>query len=211
MRIIDISMPISEQMSVYKNKDEKRPKIETKQQANITETLLNLDAHTGTHIDAPLHIIPGGDTISRFHLEQLICPCRILDFSKVSGGISREDLITKEVVSGEFILLKTKNSFVEGFQFDFVYLKEDGAKYLAELPVMGVGIDALGIERDQPGHPTHKFLLEKSIPIIEGLRLKDAAWEGKYLLIAAPLSLVNTEAAPARVVLLETSYTEKFF
>ena len=47
------------------------------------------------------------------------------------------------------------------------------AEYLAGLNVKGVGIDALGIERDQEGHPTHNAVIGSEAIIIEGLRLKE--------------------------------------
>jgi arylformamidase len=107
-----------------------------------------------------------------------------------------------DIRSGDFVLLKTRNSDHDGFDFEFVYLAEDGARYLAERNVAGVGIDALGIERSQPGHPTHKTLFGAGVVIIEGLRLKEVR-EGSYFMVAAPIKLMETEAAPARVLLLE--------
>ena len=62
--------------------------------------------------------------------------------------------------------------------------------------------DALGIERDQPGHLSHHPLMDKGIIILEGLILKDAP-AGSYTLIAPPLKLVGAEGAPARAVLVE--------
>ena len=55
-----------------------------------------------------------------------------------------------------------------------------------EKQIAGVGIDALGIERDQTDHATHKQLLGSGIIIIEGLQLKDVE-VGEYLMVAAPL------------------------
>ncbi|MPM69580.1 Kynurenine formamidase [bioreactor metagenome] len=84
----------------------------------------------------------------------------------------------------------------------FIYLDKSGAEYLREKKVIGVGIDALGIERSQPDHGTHKALLGAGIVILEGLRLRDIE-EDKYLLFAAPLRLVGAEAAPARALLIK--------
>ena len=67
---------------------------------------------------------------------------------------------------------------------------------------IGVGIDALGIERNQPGHPTHKILLGAGIVILEGLRLKGVP-EGDYFLAAPPLKLNGYEAAPVRAALIK--------
>ena len=83
-----------------------------------------------------------------------------------------------------------------------MFLGTDGSKYLVERGVKGVGIDALSVERDQPGHTTHHLLLGANILILEGLRLADVP-EGTYMLLAAPLVVVGAEAAPVRVVLVE--------
>ncbi|EKS54207.1 cyclase, partial [Citrobacter freundii ATCC 8090 = MTCC 1658 = NBRC 12681] len=94
------------------------------------------------------------------------------------------------------------NSWEDAFSFEFVYLAQDGAAYLAEKGVRGVGTDALGIERSQEGHPTHKTLFGAGVIVIEGLRLREVP-AGKYFMVAAPLKLVGTDAAPARVLLFE--------
>ena len=65
-----------------------------------------------------------------------------------------------------------------------------------------MGIDALGVERSQPGHETHLALLGHDIMVLEGLALKDVA-EGRYLLIALPLLIDGADGAPARAVLVE--------
>lgn len=66
----------------------------------------------------------------------------------------------------------------------------------------GVGIDSLGIERSQEGHPTHKTLFNNSIIIVEGLRLKEVV-EGEYFMVIAPLKLEGTDGSPARALLID--------
>lgn len=205
MKIYDVSMPIEPDMPVYKNKEEKKPVIRVVQDfdtAPARESKVTMDVHCGTHVDSPLHMLPDGGTMKTIPLEQLVGKARVLDFSHVEGGIGKQDLETKDIQAGEFLLMKTKNSGQDEFDFEFVYLKEDGAKYLAEKKIRGVGIDALGIERSQPGHPTHKTLFKAGVIIMEGLRLKEVP-EGTYFMVAAPIKLMETEAAPARVILLE--------
>ena len=204
MKIIDISMEITPDMTVYKNIDAKRPKISlvsTHEKNGVQETAATLNMHTGTHIDAPLHMIDHGKAIAATELSRLITPCRVLDLTDVQSGITAEDLKKKPMNAGDFILLKTRNSFTEAFDFDFVYVEQSGAEYLAEKGIIGVGIDALGIERSQPGHETHRILLGNDIPIIEGLRLKDVS-EGEYTLVALPIKLNAADASLMRAVLL---------
>ncbi len=103
------------------------------------------------------------------------------------------------------IFFKTRNSFhssTDRFDPDFIYLQAEAAAVLATYPISAVGIDYLGIERGQQGHPTHRALLSKGIAIIEGLRLAHVR-PGAYTAICMPLAVVGLEAAPARVILIE--------
>lgn len=205
MNIIDISMTINETMTVYKNKLEKKPLIKTSAnhaQHGSHETTITLNLHTGTHIDAPLHMIPAGATIENYPLSQFITRARVIDMTLCTSHISKADLIHHPIQAGEFVLLKTRNSFLEPFDFEFVYLAEDAATYLQEIGVAGVGIDSLGIERNQSHHPTHTILLSNHIAILEGLRLGHVE-AGVYLLICLPLKIDHVEASLTRAVLVE--------
>ena len=202
MKMYDVTGTIYEEMTVYKNKPEKQPKLNQVTTGYVTETRLELDVHTGTHIDAPLHMVVDGDTFETIPMDDLVGQCKVFDLTQVDDGISKKDLERFEIQKDDFVFLKTKNSYEETFNFDFIYLAQDGAEYLSQLGVRGVGIDTLGIERSQEGHPTHKTLFAKKIIIIEGLRLKEIN-QGEYFMVAAPLKLEGTDGSPARVLLFE--------
>jgi arylformamidase len=204
MIIYDISMTIEENMGVYKNIEEKRPVIKFDRKMpkdSINESSMCMNLHTGTHIDAPYHVDDLGDTIDAIDLTKLITMCRVLDLTNVNDGITRENLVDKKIKPEEFLLLKTRNSFTEEFDPNFVYVKKSGAEYLAEKGVIGVAIDSFGIERAQPEHETHKILFNKGITIIEGVRLKEIE-EGEYFMCALPLKIKGVDGAPARIVLI---------
>lgn len=205
MNIYDISMTVTPDIITYKNNEANKPIFEN--QANFEnsshyETKVTTNLHTGTHIDAPLHMIEGGATMEAYDLERFITPCRVLDLTHVTGMIHQVDLEPFAVQPGEFLLFKTRNSFETTFNYQFISLAADGAKYLADMGIEGAGTDALGIERDQSDHMTHKSLLGKGIVILEGLRLKDVP-AGNYQLVALPVKLAGVEAAPTRAVLIE--------
>lgn len=205
MKIMDISMQIHEGMPVYKNKDEKKPIIEGINRLAVHgsyETLLTMNLHTGTHVDAPIHMLQEGETVESYSLERFITPCKVLDFTWVHNGITAEDLMNYTIHKGDTILLKTRNSNDESFNPDFIYLTKDGAAYLAALELNGVGIDALGIERGQMNHESHCQLFESGAFILEDLRLKGVA-QGTYNLIALPIKIKDVEASPVRAVLIE--------
>lgn len=202
MKIYDVSLPIFEGMPVYKNKPEKQPSFDTSQNGHVTETRIAMDVHTGTHVDAPLHMVPGGDTIETLPIEKLVRKAKVIDLTHAEDSIKADDLIGKDIQKDDFVLFKTKNSWDTEFNFEFIYVNQEAAKNLAEIGVSGVGIDALGVERAQENHPTHKQLFQNDVIIIEGLQLKDVP-EGEYLMVAAPLKIRGLDASPARIVLIE--------
>ena len=204
MKIYDISMEIRNDMMVYKNQEQRRPRLEQTRKIHeegVNESTLHINLHTGTHMDAQRHVLENGSTIEDIDLNKCITPCKVLDFTHLNDCISKEELMKKNIQKDDFILLKTRNSFREDFDFEFVYLNSDGAEYLQETGIKGVGIDSLGIERGQPGHMTHKALLSKDIVILEGLRLKDIE-EGEYILCALPLKLRGGDGSPVRACLI---------
>ncbi|SIS45995.1 cyclase family protein [Salimicrobium salexigens] len=204
MAIYDVSMTIREGMKVYKDKEEKQPQITTSTNGHVTESRIDMDLHTGTHVDSPLHMINDGETMETIAVEDLVGTVKVFDLSDCGDSIDKSDVELLDINKGDFILFKTKNSYHEGndFDFDFTYVTGEAAELLAEKGIKGVGVDGLGIERSQPDHPTHRTLFTHRIIIIEGLRLKEIS-EGSYFMMAAPLKIEGTDASPARILLMD--------
>lgn len=202
MKIYDVTAPIHSDMPVYKNKPEKKPSIKTDTNGHVTESRISIDLHTGTHVDAPLHMFNEGETIETIDIKQLVRPVKVFDLTDAEENISYDDIKDLDIEENDFVIFKTKNSWDEGFNFEFIYVASDAAKHLAEKKIAGVAIDALGIERAQEGHPTHRTLMGNGVIIMEGLRLKDIE-PGQYFMVAAPLNVQKTDASPARVLLFD--------
>ncbi|SDL31817.1 cyclase family protein [Halarsenatibacter silvermanii] len=206
MKIYDISMTIDSKMPVYKGRKNKKPEFKTisdHKSDTVHESEITLNIHTGTHVDTPLHMLPGGADTTQLE-EEFIFSCQVVDLTNVKKKITADDLKFHKVKNSEFILFKTRNSrpgYLKKNPKNFVYVAEGAALKLSEINPEGVGIDALGIERNQPNHPTHRLLLQNSIIILEGLRLNNIP-AGSYRLILAPLKLNNLEGAPARALLM---------
>ncbi len=213
MRLYDVSMPIYEDMPVYNNSADKKPIITVERDfaggKGVRETRLSINLHTGTHMDAPLHMIPDGSTTSEFKPENFVLKAKVIDLSFVENSITEEELRHIDIKKGDFLVFKTRNSFYEGFDKSFVFIEKSAANYLAEKKVKGIGIDALGIERSQTGHPSHVTLMQNGCLILEGLRLKEVP-PGEYVLLAAPVKIKDLEAAPVRALLIEPSWFENF-
>ncbi len=199
----DVSMTVTKDIQVWKNYEAKKPKFKVVADFSnsvVHETEVTLNLHTGTHMDFPLHMLKDGKTSDTLDLNKLIRTVKVFDMTHVKDSINDSDLVPLSIQKNDFVLFKTQNSFEEDFNFNFVFVNEWASKYLAEKGVAGVGVDGLGIERDQIGHPTHKQLLTKDIIIIEGLRLKEVP-EGTYQMYALPIKMKGADALLLSVIL----------
>lgn len=171
--------------------------------STATVSRISMGAHTGTHIDAPLHFIRGGAGIEAMPLNAVAGPARVIGI-KDAQSVKVEELERHDIRAGERILFKTRNSSLwrkGGFQEDFVYLSTDAAEYLVARRVMTVGIDYLSVGGfHKNGTEVHRILLGGGVWIIEGLDLS-AVDEGSYELVCLPLMIEGAEAAPARAML----------
>ena len=165
-----------------------------------------LGSHSGTHVDAPGHFIPGGAELGALPLELFVGPATVVE---LPGDVTRIDRAVVESLSlGEDrrrLLFKTSNSALrldrDVFDPSYVAFTADGARALLELGPGLVGIDYLSIECfDSAGFPAHRTLLGAGVAVIEGLDLRGVA-PGRWQLHCLPLRLEGSEAAPARVVL----------
>lgn len=187
-------------MKVYKNKESKKPIFKVVSDKPVYETDVTMNLHTGTHIDFPKHMIPDGKLSDAYDIDHFVGKAYVLDVTFLNRRILKKDLTSINISTYDFIIFKTKNSFSEDFNPDYIYLSEEAAKHLSEYDLKGVGIDALGIEREQAGHPTHHLLLNEDILIYEGLNLKDVD-EGIYEFIGLPTKIGSVEASPVRAIL----------
>src|SRR4028119_926855 len=110
-----------------------------------------LSAHTGAHVDARMHFIPGGWTMETLDLGRSVGPCRVVDLTDVEGHVSRADLEAAEVAGQARLLLKTRNSDQglmqrEGFDEGYAAIAKEAAEYLVEIGVETVGVDYLSVE-----------------------------------------------------------------
>ena len=172
--------------------------------ANLTH--LDMGAHTGTHMDAPVHFYRDGSGVDELPLEALMGGCRVFDLTSITSHISAATLEACDLKKVTRALFKTGNSrhwANNDTEFDknFLALTADAAMYLVHSGVTLVGVDYLSVEAyGSQTHPVHDTLLGAGVVIIEALNLSQVS-AGDYELIALPLKLKGADGAPARVVL----------
>lgn len=209
-RYFDISVPVASGGAVYPGNPEIRiePQQEMATGGSSNVSSLAFGSHTGTHVDAPLHMIPGGTPVDALPLDLFIGPAVLVRLADDVMAIGADHLRPHEEAMRAHgrVLLRSRNSaFVRGRDFvrDYTYVAPDAAEYLVALGVRLVGVDYFSIEQFHSGHHrTHRTLLERGIVIVEGLDLS-AIEPGDYAFCCLPLRLEGLDGAPARAVLMK--------
>jgi arylformamidase len=176
--------------------------IERGDVANVST--ISLGSHTGTHMDAPIHFVRGGEGMDRMPLDATMGPARVVEIQD-PAAIKPDELDPHGIGRGERVLFKTRNSSVawwtQDFIEDFVYVSQEAARYLAERGVRTVGVDYLSVGGFHvDGVETHRALLGAGIWVIEGLDLSRVE-PGDHELICLPIKVEDGDGAPARALL----------
>lgn len=195
--MIDISLPLRRELIAYPG-DARYEEYEyyTHEKNHVHIMRLIMETHSGTHFDAPYHMIPDGKKADEIDLEKFMGQATVVS---VEG-----DSITAENIPDEhqeIVLFRTKNSYLyDRFDTGFTYLTIEGAEKLVRQGTKLVGIDYLSIEKFGSTEPiVHRKLLGNGIVIVEGLNLRDVR-AGDYEFICLPLRM-SQDGAPCRAVL----------
>jgi kynurenine formamidase len=229
-KIIDITTPIYPFTRTFPG--DPMPVIErvlTLEKEGCAVSKLSFGSHTGTHVDAPSHILKNGLTVDKLELKNLMGNAIILDFSSLSGALTA-DILEKAIMNTEasenipIILLKTEacsqkqgsasevsSSGAElGSQdmgsrkeeFDSAYLDESGAAWIVEKGFKTIGIDSFSVDNLYSENlPAHHILLSGNVNIVECLELGSVE-AGIYFFLCLPLKIKSCDGAPARALLI---------
>ena len=209
MEIYDITRPVDTGMVVWpgnppvvrrRTSDMARGDV-----ANVSE--LSLGVHTGTHVDAPVHFLPGGAGTETLDLAVLVGPALVVAVPAEAPAITAALLDRLPIPPGTTrVLFQTRSSQDSTdpgstFREDFAAVTADGAQWLVDHGVRLVGVDYLSVAPFDAGVPTHEILLKAGAIPVEGLNLRGIA-PGPYTLVCLPLKLVGSDGAPARAILM---------
>jgi arylformamidase len=208
MNVIDLSHPLSRTMPVYPGT--KPPEItETSTLAGhgFAEKLLRLYSHTGTHLDAPAHLLAGAATLDGFPASGFVGPACVLDVSEPGRliiGIADLERDRERIAKAEFALLHTgwaerweDPSYFSGYPV----LSEDAARWLAAFRLKGVGVDAISFdEMNSAALPVHRVFLGKNMVLVENLRGLESLAGLEFIFSCLPLPIAGGDGSPVRAV-----------
>ena len=203
MRIYDISLPIERSLAIWPG-DAPYALIRTCAMrdgdvVNLSE--LRVSVHMGTHVDAPWHIDPGGQTVDAVALEPYVGPAVVIDVTGLEI-IRPRDIPADRLALAPRILLRT-GAWADATRFPdrIPVLDESVPDYLADNGAILLGVDVPSVDAlDSADLPIHRDLNARNVRILEGLRLDDAP-DGVYELFALPLKLVGSDGSPVRAIL----------
>lgn len=206
VKIIDLTHTIMERMPVYPGTEEPQLlKPYTIEVQGFRETKLSFYSHTGTHMDAPAHMLSMGKNLEEFSLDKFIGKAVILEFkNKRSKKIQIEDLSPLEVKlrEAEFLIINTGWHVYWGspqYFKDFPALTEEAAKWLLQFNLKGVAIDAISIDSmESQKFNVHEAFMKEDMIIIENLNNLSSITEDIFTFIAMPLKYKEADGAPVR-------------
>ena len=167
--------------------------------------------HTGTHIDAPLHFVPGGKPIDEADLSALYSmPGVFLDFTAVScfhkidaGDVERELKQYGSIPEDAFIMLHTGTGWYSNTQeyFNSPFITPAAAERIIRLRPVAVGVNGPTVDdRRGEGRPIHRAFLSHGVHIIEGIVRSELLAGKRFHCTALPLKLAGFTGSPIRFV-----------
>ncbi len=208
MKLIDFTHKISGSIPVFPG--DNPPEIHSIE-TDYRETALNITSHTGTHVDAPSHMLKNGRMLDDYPIGSFMGTCLCADISaKLTDGDRGSLAITKKELAGalnvagqaDFVLIRTGWSKYWGQRIyieEIPYLTNDAAVWLSGLGIKGVGIDTISIDSLQSdSFENHSIFMEKEILIIENLANLDKAPLKPFIFSCMPIHYQKADGAPVR-------------
>jgi kynurenine formamidase len=176
---------------------------------NVTE--LSIPCHAGTHVDAPVHIVPNGKSIEELPLDAFVGPGKVIPVKKRGGEeVAARDLEGSgvSVDRGDILMLFT--GWDEKFESPSYnlhpYLSVDAAEWMVKKGVKLFGIDCITVDLPTPmrpkgfDFPVHRTLLGNGILIAENMANLGRIVGKKTRILALPLRVKGSDAGHARIV-----------
>jgi len=185
----------------------------------VNVLVVHMGSHTGTHVDAPYHILEDGLRIDELPLTRFLGRAVVADVRHVEVGspIDWADLasVHDELASDVILVLHTGWS---GHWGDLgrmrthPWLAADAARRIVEARVRTVGIDALSVDAtpDDPAairFDAHEQILGAGGVIVENLtNLEALATLHDPILSILPIVIGGADGAPVRAVAFEAGH-----
>lgn len=206
MQILDLSWPVEPGMPVFPGD----PPVELTPMGRLEAEgflshLASLPAHSGTHVDAPAHVLAKGAALADLPLARFAGPGVLLDLRSRPGlAITAADLEPHlpwlRGRAPAFVLLRTGDAGRWGDPAYFTagaHLTPEAALLLSGQGLSGIGLDAASVDpHDSRGLPAHRMLLGAGLVIVENLRGLEQLPRSGFTFLGLPV--LGGDGSPVR-------------
>ena len=166
-----------------------------------------MSTHTGTHMDAPSHFIPGKPSIDMIPAGRFVAEGIIVTIPKTANGLVTEsELKGLDIRTDDAVVIATgweAQILAKNYMSENPGLSAGAARFLARKKVSLVAIDGPSIDAGADAAFTaHKILLGNDVLVVENLRNLQSIPKVRFTLVVAPLSLQGSSGSPVRALAL---------
>ena len=199
MPFIDLSCPIDNKIRIHPLDSPAYLKQEQSlQQDGFNSYRLKIGLHTGTHIDAPMHLTENKKYINEYDLNRF-CGTGVLIDVRDENIIRYKEKYESTIMKDDVVIFYTghddKYNSVEYF-IDYPVLDMEITEFLVSKKVKMTGFDLPSPDRSP--YLIHKKLLDNGIMIIENMRNLGKLMNKKFEIYAFPLN-IKADSSIARV------------
>ncbi|MEM8672133.1 MAG: cyclase family protein [Planctomycetota bacterium] len=209
MRVIDLSLPVDDRMPGVKIGTAKRLEKD-----GWNATTLELYSHAGTHMDAPSHFLPDGNTLDQQTLDVLVGSALVVDLSPIKP----RELITVKHLGGDAdlvgqgtrLLLRTdwyQRYGTQAYRDELPRISLELAEWLVSRKIALLGVEppsVADVNNIQELTSVHQTLFRGGVVIVEGLAHLDKIESSTTEFVALPLKIVGGDGCPVRAIAMES-------
>lgn len=205
MMYIDLTHTIEEGMPVYPGT--LPPKItlaNTVAKDGFAEIKMTMFSHTGTHMDAPSHMIAGGKNLEDYPAAHFFGKALLMDISESIPSLESIKSLTIQEEGVEMIVIKTAWSQhwgTEKYFHGFPVLTPQHYKYLISQGIKCIALDAISVDPvGSKAFENHLTLLSQGVTIAENLTNLDKIPCDRFRLVLLPLKVKNSDGFSIRAI-----------
>ncbi len=204
MAVYDLTHTLSSRTPAYPGTPQPHfTTFATVESEGFRELFLELTTHSGTHMDAPAHMLADGAFLDEQPPASFIGRGLLVDARTPDNMALSADLVSASI-DADFVLFYTGwDRYWESPAYfeSFPYFSSALAQKLAEMPIKGVGIDGPSADaRDSRDFKAHHALLGRGKLIVENLTGLSALLNQSFMLYAFPLKIKQADGAPVRAL-----------
>ncbi len=207
MRIIDLSLALDNDMRGVDISPARRLDVD-----GWNATTLALYSHAGTHMDAPRHFLPDGETLDKQSLDAVVGTAKIIDLAPAAPRqlITVDELAAADDIGpGDRLLFRTdwyRRHGTNEYRSELPRISVELAEWLVERGVALIGVEppsVADVNNLEELTTVHRVLFRGGVVVVEGLAHLDQIRTPIVTFVALPLKIVGGDGSPVRAIAIE--------